>query len=346
MTISSFATKKQLSWPAFTPILVATILLLLFSAIFVPRTMSGLSIQSMLPFAAVLAIAAVGQTLVIQQRGIDLSVGSMVSLAAMSIGVFSTRMGWDFLPAVLVTVLLCAAFGVVNGVLVAWVRITPLVATLAMNAVITGVVVVLTNNIPASAPDSLVSFVGQKIFGLSSLVWVAIVFVIVMAIVTTKTVEGRRFVAVGANPAAAATNGISRNRSIFVAYVTASLSYALAGVLMAGYLRNTTMQVGDNYMLQTIAVVIVGGTPLIGGRGTIIGTAIGALFMSQLIQLVLTIGAPTSIQMLIEAVAIALAATLQGLSGRAKRKRVKPQAVYTQSISSLRSGGDKLKSVP
>lgn len=323
------ASRKQRSWPAFAPVVLATIGIFTMSAIFVPRATSGLSLQSMLPLAAVLAVAAVGQTLVIQQRGIDLSVGGTIGLSAMMIGVATTRWGWDVVPSLFATFAVCAIFGVLNAVLVALLNITPLVATLAMNAIITGAVVLLTDSAPATAPTELTTVVMSKLFGQPLIVWIALLFVSVMAVVTVKTVEGRRFVAAGSSPAAARVSGVRVNRSIFMAYITASLSYSLAGVMLAGYLRNVGIGVGGPYMLSVIAVVIVGGTPLVGGKGTIVGSAIAALFMSQLVQLVLTIGAPTSIQMLIQAIAIAAAATLQGLAVRVRRKKVEPERIAT-----------------
>lgn len=325
--------KRTFAWPAFTPVLIATIAVFALSAIFVPRAMSGLSLQAMLPFAAVLAVAAVGQTLVIQQRGIDLSVGGIISLAAMGVGVTTGRWGWDFSTGIIVTFAACALFGLVNAVLVAVLSITPLVATLATNALLIGTVALMTGSAPATAPVELSQAVTARVLGQPLLIWIAIVFVAVMAIVTAKTVEGRRFVAAGASPAAARVSGVRVNRSLFLAYITAALSYALAGVLLVGYLKNAGTGVGAPYMLSVIAVVIVGGTPLVGGKGTIIGSAIAALFMSQLVQAVLTMGAPTSVQMLIQAIAIAAAATLQGFAGRTRRAKVKPEQVVTLAVT-------------
>lgn len=332
MTQHSGSGRSSFVWPAFAPVALATIVIFALSAIIVPRTMSGLSLQAMLPFAAVLAVAAVGQTLVIQQRGIDLSVGGVISLAAMMIGVLTGRWGWDFWPSIAATFIACALFGLLNAVLVAVLSITPLVATLATNALLVGAVALLTGSAPATAPVELSAAVSARVLGQPVLVWIAVLFVVVMAIVTVKTVEGRRFVAAGASPAAARVSGVRVNRSLFLAYITASLSYALAGVLLVGYLKNAGTGVGTPYMLSVIAVVIVGGTPLVGGKGTIIGSAIAALFMSQLVQMVLTMGAPTSVQMLIQAIAIAAAATLQGFAGRTRRAKVRPERIATSVV--------------
>lgn len=319
--IKSPAATSPFRWPAFTAVAAATVILFAIGLVISPRSVSLLSLQTMLPFAAILAIAAVGQTLVVQQRGIDLSVGGMISLAAMGVGVLSGRWGWPLIPSVLLTFVACALFGLLNGVLVSRFRLTPLVATLATNSLLIGAVAALTGGSPAAAPEGLVSVATFDVLGQPLLVWIALAFVIVMAVVTTRTVWGRRFVASGANPDAARVSGVNVQTTTVLAYVSAACCYSIAGMLLIGLLRNSGTGVGNEYMLTVIATVIVGGTPLIGGRGTIIGSAIAAVFLSQLVQMVLTLGAPSSTQMLIQALAIGVAAVLQGISLRRRPKK-------------------------
>lgn len=314
--------------PAFTAIGVATVLLFAVSATVAPRTMSSISLLAMLPFAAVLAVAAVGQTFVVQQRGIDLSVGGIISMAAITVSVVPAKHGLPAAAAVILALVLCGAVGALNSVLVSKLAITPLVSTLAVNALLTGAVVLYTKGSPATAPEDLATAVSANVLGLPALVWFALLFVAVVAVITNKTAAGRRFVLSGANPAAATISAIRVDRNVLLAYIGGAVCYGIAGILLAGFLRNTTVGVGNAYLMSVIAVVIVGGTPLSGGRGTIIGTAISALFLSQLMQLVLTLGAPTASQMLIQAVAIAVAAVLGGLSShriRAFLGRIVPE---------------------
>lgn len=300
--------------PAFSAIAIATVVLFIVCALVAPRTMSPISLGAMIPFAAILAVAAIGQTLVVQQRGIDLSVGGVMSLAAIIVSVVPTRHGTPTIVAVLLVLVLSAAVGILNSFLVAKLSITPLVSTLAVNALLAGAVVLYTKGSPATAPEDLTSLVSAPVLGAPLLVWMSVLITIVMAIVTSKSVVGRRFVLSGANPAAATVSAIRVDRHIILAYVAGAICYGIAGMLLAGFLKNTTVGVGNPYLMSVIAVVIVGGTPLSGGKGTIIGTAISALFLSQLLQLVLTLGAPTAAQMLIQAIAIAVAAVFVGLS--------------------------------
>ncbi|NQD42226.1 ABC transporter permease [Glutamicibacter halophytocola] len=318
--------KAPFRFPAYFPILASALALVAVSALIAPRTMSAISLSAMLPFAAILAVASMGQTLVVQQRGIDLSVGGTISLAAVLVAAGPTKQNIPLVLMVVIVVLVCAVIGWVNSVLVTRLKITPLVATLAVNAVLVGVVMLYSGGSTASAPQGLSLFVSSKVLGVPALIWLSILLVIGLSVIAGKTVFGRQFVLSGANPATAITVGIRVERKIALAYVLAAVCYGIAGIFLAGYLQNVTSSAGSSYLMSVIAVVIVGGTPLTGGRGTIIGTAIAALFMSQLIQLVLTLGAPTATQMLIQAVAISVAAILGAVKRVGKNRSKKPAA--------------------
>lgn len=315
--------KAPVKMPAYMPVLASTLALLVISALLAPRTMSSISLGTMLPFAAILAVAALGQTLVVQQRGIDLSVGGTISLAAVLIAAGPGKHGIPLLIMIPVVLVVCALVGLLNSILVSRLLITPLVATLAVNAMLVGAVLLYTSGSSSATPAELSRAVSARFLGLPALVWVSVLFVAALAVVMNKTWLGRQFVLSGANPATAVSNGIRVERNLVLAYVLAAVCYGAAGILLAGYLQNVTVNAGGSYLMSVIAVVIVGGTPLAGGRGTIIGTAIAALFMSQLIQLVLTLGAPTATQMLIQAVAITVAAILGAFKPRRRRGAAK-----------------------
>ncbi|MFJ2618628.1 ABC transporter permease [Glutamicibacter sp. NPDC087344] len=312
--------KAPFKMPAYLPVLVSTLVLVVISAVIAPRTMSSISLGAMLPFAAILAVAAVGQTLVVQQRGIDLSVGGSITLAAVLVSAGPGKFGISVFVMIPVVLVICGLLGLLNSILVSRMLITPLVATLAVNAILVGAALLFTSGSSAAAPAELSSAVSARFLGLPALLWFSLVFVAVLALVASKSVLGRQFVLTGANPATAISNGIRVQRSVVLAYVVAGVCYGIAGILLAGYLQNVTVNAGSSYLMSVIAVVIVGGTPLTGGRGTIVGTAIAALFMSQLIQLVLTLGAPTATQMLIQALAIAVAAVLGAVKLRQRRR--------------------------
>lgn len=310
---------RRFALPTVTPILLSTVALFVISALIVPRTLGASSLQSMLPFAAVLAIAAAGQTLVIQQRGIDLSVGGIIALAAILTSSLAEG-GVPTVPAVVATLLTCAAIGVINGVLVTRLSIPPLVATLAVNAMLTSAALVYTKGAAATAPQDLTAFVTRDLGGVPVIAWISVIVVVVTATFMGRAAFGRRFVFAGASPKAANTAAIRPTRYVMSAYLAGSTLFGLAGILLAGYLRNTTAGLGGPYLISVIAAVVVGGTALRGGKGTIVGSAIAALFLTQLVQLVLALGAPTSTQMLVQAIVIAVAAGIGAIAGKTVRK--------------------------
>jgi ribose transport system permease protein len=127
------------------------------------------------------------------------------------------------------------------------------------------------------------------------------------------TVAGRRFEAVGANPVAARSAGITVRGYVLASYVLAGICYAIAGIILASFLKTPGVFVGETYLLPSVAAVVLGGTALTGGSGSVIASAVAALFLTQLGQLVLSIGAPTSIQLLIQSATIAIGMGLRGI---------------------------------
>ena len=301
------------------PVAGATLALLIIAAIIAPQTFTPASINAIVIPAGILAIAAVGQTLVIQQKGIDLSVGGMMTLSAITIGVLTS----DGLP--LSIGLLCAGVaavlgGLFNAFLVTRLHITPLLATLASNSIFLGVVWSLSGGAAQNTPAELISIANGSILGLPIIGWWAVTIVVIAAVVMSKTVFGRRFTGVGANPAAARSSGVVTDRYITFGYVAAALFAALAGGLLAGYAGQITYDLGVTYQLPVIAAVVVGGASLAGGRGSVVATAIAALLLTLVVQMVLTLGAPTSVQLLVQSIVLGAAAVIRIVPRSRRRK--------------------------
>ena len=309
------AAASRFSFPVvseFTWIWFGTILLFLLSALLAPGTVTRGSILAMLPFAGILAIVATGQTVVIQQRGLDMSSAGMLSLAGVLVAKFGFVVG-SVTVAVLLTAMFGAIVGVVNGLLISRVAITPLVATLAVNALLIGGVRTLTGNVPISVPEQMQVISHAQIAGVPSTVAFALIFVIAVWVVTRKTAIGRRFVAVGVNPRTAEAAGVRVFAYQVGAYMASGLCFAVAGMLLAGFIGNASQTAGNDYLMPAIAAVVVGGTPFTGGRGSVIASAVAALFMAQLGQMVLALGAGSAVQLLVQAAAILAATTIRYL---------------------------------
>jgi ribose transport system permease protein len=305
---------------------VGTALLFLISWIVEPQSVSHSSLLGMLPFAAVLAIAAIGQTLVIQQGGIDLSVPGMISITVVIMTRYpngdSSKVGVALLFAFAVTV----AAGFVSGLLVSRVGVTPIVATLGMNALLYGAVLQISGGTPRTTTARLHNFASGKIGGIPNTVIIAVILTAVVAFLIKRTVVGRRFEAVGAGVIGARAAGLEARRYRLGAYMGAGALYCAAGVLLAGVVSTPSAFQGDQYLLPSVAAVVLGGTSLLGGRGSVVASAVAGLFITQLDQFVLTTGAKDAVQNLVEAAALAAGLAIYSVPWRrlfdwSRRKR-------------------------
>jgi ribose transport system permease protein len=291
---------------------IATALLFAVSAVVAPGTLRASALTSMLPFAAMLAIVAVGQTIVIQQRGLDMSSAGLVSLG----GFLVTMVGFatdSMLVGVVATVLIAAAAGGLNGILIARLNIIPIVATLATNAIFMGAVLSLSGGVPHAVPKSLEAFSHNTVLDIPYTLVLAVAFIASVAIVTHTTIGGRRFIAVGASPRSAAAAGIHMLSYQVGTYAAAAVCFAVAGILYAGFIGSASHSAGNDYLLPGIAAVVVGGTPFSGGRGSVLASGVAAIFMSQLNQMVLALGAGAAQQLLVQASAIVIAVAIRNL---------------------------------
>lgn len=313
MALAARLRATSLSSPS-AAIWIATALLFALSFILAPSTAAPKAILGILPFAALLALAGIGQTLVVQQRGLDLTVTAMITLSA--ILVTKIPGGKDaLLPLALAVVALVAIVaGLVSGLAVTRLWITPVVATLGVGALLSGLALQLTGGaFSTAAAPALDAFGFGKTFGIPNTVLVAIAAVALVSVVVRQTVIGRWFVAVGASPQAAVAAGLPVDRIRVSTYVIASLSYALAGVMLSGFIGTPGLAAGDGYLLATVAAVVLGGTSLAGGNGSVVATAGGAIFLTQLGALVLGMGAPAAAQLILEGTIIALGMGLRNV---------------------------------
>ncbi len=191
-------------WRRSAGIWVATGLLFAISAVFQPKSLGGSALAALWPFAAVLILAAVGQTLVVQQRGIDLSVPGFISLTVVLVTHLPNGNSSKLLPAILLAYAICLAAGLVNGLLVTRVGITPIVQTLGMNAVLYGIDLGISQGTPTQTTSALQSFASASPAGIPLPLLIAVVVVMVIEFVIKRTSFGRRFEASGANAAAGA----------------------------------------------------------------------------------------------------------------------------------------------
>jgi ribose transport system permease protein len=278
------------------PLVVALILIVSLLALgeaLSPGFASPQQILRLLIVAAMLGIVAAGQNLVILggREGIDLSVGGVVSLAAILAGNIMSGSNAGILPAILVCVATGALFGMFNGLGVTLLRIPPLVMTLGMLGVLQGLLVVMRGGIPSgrAAPD-LIQFITRPfLFGLPGILWLWILIGLFMAFLLNRTVFGYRIYAIGSNEQAAHMAGVPVKLIRIALFMLSGAFAALAGVLLLGYSGTSFANVGEQYMLPSIIAVVLGGTPLAGGKGGYTGTMAGAVLLTILQSILTTI---------------------------------------------------------
>jgi ribose/xylose/arabinose/galactoside ABC-type transport system permease subunit len=262
--------------------LVALILLLIANAILTPNFFELQNFSNILLQVAPTVLVAVGMTLVIATGGIDLSVGSVMAVAS-AVAAISLDLG--VAQAVLLALLAAFAVGAFNGALITGFRIQPIIVTLATLITVRGVAQVLSNGgqlIPFSNPSF--EYLGKGVVGAVPVQIIIMALVVALGVFLARMTNfGRYVAAVGGNEAAARLAGIRVHRTKIIVYALSGLLAGLAGLIETARLGASDAQkVGLNIELDAIAAVVVGGTPLAGGRATIVGTVIGALIMQTL----------------------------------------------------------------
>jgi ribose transport system permease protein len=301
---------------------LVTLVLLCFAV--APSSLTYGALSGSLPFAATLAIVGLGQMLVVQQGGFDLSVPGGVSLAVVIASHVPAGNDSDLLGAIVLAFSCALAAGVINGIMIGFLRLNAIVATIGMNALLYGGVFAVSGGVPRITTDLLASIAGGEIFGVANSVYVAIVVLILASFVMKRTIVGRRFEAIGANPAAAKAIGLSTRTYEMMAYVIAQLHYCVAGILIAGITTQPTAFQGDSLLLPSVAVVVLGGTSLLGGRGFPVSTVIAAFFLNQLSQFALAVGLPYSAQTIIQALALGFGIAIYSLRWGKLRRLINP----------------------
>ena len=273
--------------------LILIVLLLILGEALSPGFASGQQIMRLLIVASLLGIIAAGQNLVILggREGIDLSVGGIVSLAAIVAGNMMDGANSGIPLAILACVATGALFGLINGLGVTLLRIPPLVMTLGMLGVLQGLLVVIRSGVPSgqSAPG-LSRFVTQPfLFGVPGILWLWVAIGLVMAFLLSRTVFGHRIYAIGSNEQAAYMAGVPVKAIRVALFMLSGIFAAIAGMCLIGYSGSSFANVGEQYMLPSIIAVVLGGTSLAGGKGGYTGTMAGAVMLTVLQSILTTV---------------------------------------------------------
>jgi ribose transport system permease protein len=254
-------------------------------------------------------ILAVGMTFVILTSGIDLSVGAVMALCSTVMAGAMINLGLAPFAAVVICLLVGALFGLINGTLVAYAKIPPIIVTLAMMEIPRGLALIYTGGYPLSGLPDGFSFIGRGYIFKAIPVPVMIMFVVYAAayVILTQLPLGRYIYAIGGNEEAVRLSGIKVKKFKVIAYLTSGLTAAITAVVLTSRLMSGQPNAGVGFELDAIAAVVLGGTDIAGGRGSIFGTFLGVLIMGVLSNGLNLMGVSPYVQRVLKGLIILLA---------------------------------------
>jgi rhamnose transport system permease protein len=267
-------------------LLAVLLLIVIVVSVQVPRFLAISNLEQILLSVAILVIVAVGETLVVLTRNVDLSVGSLVGLTAfVTADLFKQQPGTSLILAILLGCSLGLILGAVNGLLVAVGRVPAIVATLGTLYIFRGLDFFIAGGTQVSAsdvPDSYLNLATTHIFGVPMLIVFAAIITVIFAYLLQYTRSGRQLYAIGSNPDAARLVGIRSRLLIFGTFMISGLLCGFAGVLWGARFATVDARAATGLELQVIAAVVVGGVNIFGGSGTIVGAVLGAIVLGTI----------------------------------------------------------------
>jgi ribose/xylose/arabinose/galactoside ABC-type transport system permease subunit len=285
--LSTIARQRELSLVAMMFVLGAGV------SMVAPQFLSVANFSQVASLAAVVAVVAVGEAIVIITRNIDLSVEATIGLVAYSVARVLELNALDPIAAVAMGLGLGLVLGMVNGVVVAFLKVPSIVATLGTLSIFRGIdyVIAGSHQVPlAGLPPGFTDPARDSIFGIPIFVLIALAVVAIGSVILRSTTFGRQVYAVGSNPDAAAVLGIPSRRVVFVAFSACGLLAGLAGVMWVMQFGTINGTAATGAVLGIVAAVVVGGVNTLGGSGTLAGAALGALFLGFIANALILVG--------------------------------------------------------
>ena len=299
--------------------LAALLMASIFFAIMSPRFLSGPNFSLILQQVMVVGVLAIGQTLVIITTGIDLSNGMVMALSGVLMASFAAQKGLNPVLAVALGLLVAVGFGLLNGALVTGVGLPAFIVTLGTMNIAYALTRIYTTSTVTGLPKSL-TFLGDTFYiGGTAIAWGTVLMVVLYAITwfaLRYTAAGRSVFAVGDNIEAARLSGINTKRVLMGVYAFAGLAYGIAALLLVARTGVGDPQAGQNSNLDSITAVVLGGTSLFGGRGSIVGTLIGALIVGVFRNGLQLMGVESTYQVLVTGILVIAAVSVDQLTHR------------------------------
>jgi ribose transport system permease protein len=307
--------------------LVALLLMILAFSILADGFFSADNFWTVMRQISVNTCLSVGMTLVILTGGIDLSVGSILALSGAimasllksgtELAAFDLYIGYHVPAAITIGILVGASLGLFNGVAITQFRVPPFVATLAMLTIARGLTKLYTGGGAITGlGEAFVSIGSGRLLGMPNQVWIAAGIVIAAAVLLRKTRLGRYIYAVGGNEVAAKLSGVNVKKVKLLVYTIAGGLSAVGGLIVTSRLNSATPIAGEGFELDSIAAVVIGGTSLSGGKGSVLGTVLGALIIGVLNSGLVIMGVDPFWQTVIKGFVILLAVVVDRLNAK------------------------------
>jgi fructose transport system permease protein len=300
--------------------LLALAIAVVFFSIKSDRFLSGSNLSLVVQQVMVVGTLAIGQTLIILTAGIDLSCGAVMALSSIFMTKLAVSGGVPPLLAIAIGLLVATGFGVLNGGLVTRLRLPPFIVTLGtLNIAFALTHIYSKDQTVANLPSALTWMGTTFSVGNTAVAWGSVLMLALFALVffiLRQTAGGRHVYAIGDNPEAARLTGIHTNRVLLAVYAGAGLLYGVAALLLIGYTNVGDPQAGQTDNLDSITAVVIGGTSLFGGRGSVIGSLIGALIVGVIRNGLQLIGVAAIYQVLITGILVIVAVAVDQLARR------------------------------
>lgn len=297
--------------------LVALVVLCIIITVIKPRFINPINIRNILRLASINGLLAVGMTFVCLTGGIDLSVGAVMGCAGMYSAYFAqASMNLPWIVAVLVGIGMGLLIGIFNGVCIAYLKVPAFVGTLGSMSIAKGLTFILTDAKPIPNLNTSFKYIGGGMLGGFFPIPIIIFAVILLVcfLLLYKTRYGRYVIAVGGNAKAARVSGINVKRIIASVYILSGVLAALAGIITTARVTSGVTSTGEGYETDAIAMVVIGGTSLAGGKGRLWGTIVGIMLMQCLTNGLDMIGVNAYYQLIIKGLVVIAAVMLDGLS--------------------------------
>lgn len=290
---------------------VLCVVLLFGARLINPALGSWSQVETVMVLGFFLVVLSFGQGLVILTGGLDLSLPATITLG----GILATTWAgsgdaaqWYILPLVLAA---CGTVGLMSAIGVIWLRVPPFIMTMAMSIIVASALLGYTKGTPrGTAPDVAVALMKSDVLGLPTPIVALVVFVILGWLFQSRSVFGRYLYAVGTNVDAARNAGVPVIVTQILPYVISAICGGFVGIALVGYSSGATLRMGDDYLLPSIAAVVIGGSSILGGRGTFLGTVGGALLLTILGTIIAALGLEFGLRTIIEGSIILIALLL------------------------------------